>query len=522
MAGPDLSVLSRNSSATSAVHAHVPMPKSRWKTRVLLPGIVLLSFGSLLAYSARDALYPATEVHTVPAIVKLASGSGGSVTFQAAGWVEPDPYSVLVSALTDGVIKEMLVLEGQPVKAGQIVARVVDDDAKLALQRAEAEVRQKESSVKIQEATLKAAQREWENPVDRTRMVAVSEAQISENKAGLMRLESEIEAEMNRCEELSEQLKREEIAGKAFAIPEWQVLQSRLRQRTQHAMVEASQAKRGEIAAKIKQLEAECAAAKDNLRLRIQETKMLDEAKATLMEAQALYDLAVVIRKEAELRLNRTEVRSPIDGVVMQRLKEPGDKLMLNADMANASQVLKIYNPKKLQVRVDVPLADASHLSVGQEAKIVVDVLRDVTFRGQVTRVVHEADIQKNTLQVKVAINEPRPELKPEMLARVQFVAITPATSDKTDPRQRVFAPENAMQRNGTQATVWIVDKGRNVAMKRSVVLGETRMEGHIEVMQGLQPGDAIISGDVSTLLEGQKVKMMGEANGGGENHVTH
>ena len=69
---------------------------------------------------------------------------------------------------------------------------------------------------------------------------------------------------------------------------------------------------------------------------------------------------------------------------------------------------MRLYDPKRLQVRVDVPLADAAKVRVGQQAKVVVGVLPDRTFDGEVTRVVHEADIQRNTLQVKVAHHRPR------------------------------------------------------------------------------------------------------------------
>ena len=67
----------------------------------------------------------------VPVVVRMAtdSGGGGLGTVQASGWVEPDPYPVAVTALTEGVVAEVLVLEGQAVKKGQTVARMVSDDA---------------------------------------------------------------------------------------------------------------------------------------------------------------------------------------------------------------------------------------------------------------------------------------------------------------------------------------------------------------------------------------------------------
>src|SRR5829696_1920050 len=130
-----------------AAETRVPRPRPRWTSRVLLPAGLLAATAGLLAYGARDALRPATPVRVVPVVVRQAtapvdgsspvpSGAPSAATVQAPGWVEPDPFAVSVSALTDGVAKEVLVLEGQRVKAGQVVLRMVDDDAKLALARA--------------------------------------------------------------------------------------------------------------------------------------------------------------------------------------------------------------------------------------------------------------------------------------------------------------------------------------------------------------------------------------------------
>ena len=55
-----------------------------------------------------------------------------TVVAQASGWVEPDPYPIYVTALSDGVIEKLLVLEGDKIEADQVIAEMVDDDARLA------------------------------------------------------------------------------------------------------------------------------------------------------------------------------------------------------------------------------------------------------------------------------------------------------------------------------------------------------------------------------------------------------
>src|SRR5688500_17194471 len=186
----DLGVLARAShmeapprtTAAPPAYPAVPVPRRRWASRVALPAALLLVTAGLLAYAARDTLRAATPVRVVPVVVRAAQesspGTGATTTVQAPGWVEPDPYAISVSALTDGVVKEVLVLEGDAVKAGDVVLRMIDDDAKLALARTGAEVEIREGEVAAAKAALEAAQREWDNPVERKRSVAAAEAML--------------------------------------------------------------------------------------------------------------------------------------------------------------------------------------------------------------------------------------------------------------------------------------------------------------------------------------------------------
>jgi RND family efflux transporter MFP subunit len=493
----DLNVLVRPASAEAGATT-IPAPPARWKTRVLLPGVILLTMLAILGYAARDAVFPATAVRVVPVVVKVVNdASAGSVVAQAPGWVEPDPYALAVSALTDGIVKEVLVLEGARVKAGDVVVRMVDDEAKLALERIDALCQQAQ-------ATLAAAQTEWDNPVERRRAVDVGEAMLDEARAELTKLDSDIAVERAKVAELNEEVRRKQQAADARAASEFEVVQAKLRLQGQLALLKSTEAQRPVLEAKAKRLEAELVAAKENLRLRITETKELAAAKAGYQEAHAMLE-------EAKLRLERMEVVSPMDGIVMRRLAEPGAKLMLNSDMEQSAQAVRLYDPRKLQVRVDVPLADAAKVGVGQEALVAVDVLPERTFKGKVTRIVHEADIQKNTLQVKVAIEDPVEELKPEMLARVRFLAAARGEGG-SDTQQRIFAPQRLIRsEHPGHAAAWVVDQGRGVAVMKKVTAGSRKTDGWVEVTEGLQPGDRLISSDTSGLSEGQRVKVMGE-----------
>jgi HlyD family secretion protein len=508
----DLRTLAREAGPPPA--ASVSPPRFRWMTRVVVPGAILVVLLALLGYTAQDVIFPPRAVRVVPVVVKTGISAGTSApasTVQAPGWVEADPYPISVSALADGIVKEVLALEGQSVKAGDVVVRLIDDDAKLALARAEA-------NLSDAQARLEAAQRTWENPVERDRAVATAGAQVAESKASLEKLNAEVAAESAKLELMKLEAERTAEAYKTRASSEIESVRTQRQYETQKAVLDATQAQRPVLEAQLAQRNAELVAAKENRRLRIDEAKMLAEAKAQLA-------LATAARDEAALRLSRMEVRSPANGVVMQRLTAPGDKLVMNMDDAHSTHTLRLYDPAHLQVRVDVPIADAAKIGVGQAAQIVVAVAPDHTYNGKVSRIVNEADIQKNTLQVKVAISDPNSQLKPEMLARVRFgpAALDGSTTQPTGS-QVVFAPLNLIHRMGEMSMAWVVDPRRGTAVHRTIQLGSVQQEGWIAVTAGLAPGDQLIA-DNEGLRDGQRIRVAGEADvnetKGGE-HASH
>ncbi len=502
----DLAVLSRGDPGHQ-----IPLPGRNWRTRVALPGLILVLFGGLLAYTGRDLLLPARSVRIVPVVVKRAAETSGGVIFQAAGWVEPDPFPVYVSALAGGTVEKVLVLEGQSVSRGQLLVQLVSKDAELVLASAKATVLRRTAELNTVVAQVKAAERRWNHPVDRKLAVSTATNQVRQAESKLTELAKQVAVQQARLEELSERLKRQETAFRGQGVPEWTLVKIRLEVKTEQAMLAAIEAKGPTLQATVAEHQSVLAAARENLRLRIPETRALEESKSALAQAKAVLTAAGVAREQAQLTLDRMKIVAPVDGVVLTYIR-PGAKLMLHGDHAKSALAVQLYNPTKLQVRVDVPLAEAARVSVGQRAQIVVEVLPDKTFTGVVTRIVHAADIQKNTLQVKVAIEAPSAQLKPEMLARVKFLA---PPSKKGSTRERLFVPEKLVVKQGRDAGhVWIVDKGRGRAVRRPVSLGPTRLNSWIEVTSGLNPGDALIGGDRSGLTPELRVRIVGEEGG--------
>ncbi|MEW6529309.1 MAG: efflux RND transporter periplasmic adaptor subunit [Thermodesulfobacteriota bacterium] len=508
----DLAALARNRPSVDTEPA-VPRPRFNWTTRVLVPAAILGGFVVLFGATLYREMAPAVVVHAAPVVLKSVQGPiAGAVTVQAAGWIEADPYKSYVTALADGVVRELLVLEGEPVKAGQVVVRLVDDDARLAVERAEAKVREHDASLSAMRAELAAAKTDWENPVERKRAVDVSAAQLAEAQATLEQLAAEIAMDESKLEHARSDYERRVGLHGSGSISDSEMVRFRTEFHSQKAKLEATRMRHAALNELIAKHQADLRAAREHMELRTEERRKLDRAQAAVLQEEALLNQAKTALAEAKLRLERMSICSPIDGVVMARLTEPGSKVVIISDNPGSARVLSLYDPARLQVRVDVPLADAAKIGVGQQAHVIAEVLPDRTFNGTVTRVLHEANIQKNTLEVKVALSEPDPQLRPEMLARVRFLAKAESGSGKAG--QRLFASEAAFRGGGTNPTAWVVrdfDGEHGIAAARSVKLGSIRANGWVDVLDGLQPGDLVITRSPGELAEGKRVKVVKE-----------
>jgi RND family efflux transporter MFP subunit len=476
--------------------------------------VILLVMAALVATAANDALWPATDVRVVPVIVKtdVEAQPAGSVVVQAPGWVEADPFPIAVSALADGVVQELLVLEGERVEHGDIVARLVPDDAQLALAQAEAVLAERRAALAAAKAASVEAQSNWEHPIELTRKLETAKAQLAEKRAELDRWPAELARDEAHLVYLIAEYERTGPLHEMGQASDIELTIARQALDGHRAAVEVTRGRKPVLEAQIAALDAEVRAASADLRLRIADTRVLASARAGVQRAEAALASAQAHRNLAALRMERMEVRSEASGRVMVRLVEPGSKVMLRSDNPRSAQVVRLYDPTKLQVRVDIPLVEAAKVGLGQPAEVIVDVLPDRMFKGHVTRVVHEADVQKNTLQVKVAITDPSPEIKPEMLARARFLASPdPDAAEETETAQRLFVPETAIHKREGESFVWLADQVEKVARRIPVTVGRVAFDDWLAVSEGVRPGDRVIVDPPADVADGARIRWIEE-----------
>ncbi len=436
----------------------------------VIPAAIAAGFALLFLALFRDRLLPApnVDVALVLATAKDQQSNGspkaapgdepaakpGGMLFQASGWIEPAPLPVKATSLIDGVIDTVQVLEGQSVKKGETLATLIADDARLALAAAE---QNHKSLVSIRNAHLGG----------------IASAKKKQEGAAAQRRAAE-----SLRDEASDRLTRVDALPKG-AVPQFEVVSARLRVEREEAQYLAAAAAASEAEAEIERLELETKVKEDDIRA------------------------AEIEVEKARLALSRTTIVSPVDGRVLRLLAAPGQKKMLSDNDIESSTVAILYDPRQLQVRVDVPLADAAGLQVGQPVRIRCGLLPDRVFEGEVTRISGEADVQRNTLQAKVSMLDPADELRPEMLCRVEFLGVASpgASSPAASGSLAVWIPEAAAGGDG----VWVCDPDTKRVSKRAVQIGSESREGFVRITEGLRPGEWVVLSPQS-LSDGQRV----------------
>jgi len=508
--GVDLQQLSlrRESSPTRSLQ----LPRNL-VTRYVAPLGLLGAFAGVFVWSARDSFLPAHNVTVTPVLVSKAQvQQEGTPLFQAAGWVEPRPTPTIVSSLAAGVVKELLVVEGESVQRDQPLATLVDTDATLALQQAKATSRLADADVRSAEAALLAARTALENPNELKASLADAESLLQETKLSLGNLPFAIQAATNRRQLASENVDRKQQAGAAIA---GRVLREA---RSELAMAESAlaelESRQPTLEAQVAALERKQTALHQQLELMTEQRRAVSAAEGALAAAEARREQANLAVEVAQLNLDRMIIRAPIAGRVLTVEARPGKALTGLDPLAvqNSSAVVSLYDPGNLQVRVDVRLEDVPQVQIGQPASIETAALTQ-PVEGQVLWVTTRADIQKNTLQVKVAIVNPPAVVTPEMLAQVTFLAPHQAQpTDVADQEQlRMLVPRQLVIGDGSTNHLWIVDATDNAAKRQPVQLGKAGTDQLIEVSQGLDPTSKLIVAGREGLSEGARIRIAGE-----------
>ena len=155
-----------------------------------------------------------------------------------------------------------------------------------------------------------------------------------------------------------------------------------------------------------------------------------DEARLAVDAADATIQQIAGMIEMARVQLDWTIIRSPIDGVILEKIAKPGELVTpqsFGGPRGPSTSLIALADPNDLQVEIDVNESDLAKISPGQRCRVTPEAFADKHYAGTVAEIAPEANRQKGTLQIKVQIEKPDHFLTPELSARVDFLAAEPA-----------------------------------------------------------------------------------------------
>jgi multidrug efflux pump subunit AcrA (membrane-fusion protein) len=410
-----------------------------WKWVSLALAVVLVAF-VIFHFASRSGGPTGIEIKTW----RASSTGGGKQAFSAGGWIEPEfPYPVVVSALVSGRIEEMRVVESSPVAKGEVIAVLYKKDFQDAVTKAEAEL----DFAKARLSKLETGFRVEE---------------VEEAKAKLKEFEAEEEYQKTQWER-SEELVKQGVISRQEADKEL-------------ALYKTSQARTESARQALKLKEAGY------------RTEEVEEARAEVQKNTALLDLA-------RAQLSYTEIKAPVAGKILELHVEQGDSVT-----AEKSNVVSIYDPGKMQVRVDVRQENISKVRLDQRAYIRTEARKTKPYEGKVIRIDPKANLARDTIRVKVLIEKPDELLHPEMTAAVDF-----AEGEREGP-SGLTIPKSAIISDKEDHYVFRIWDGR--ANRIRIELGDSSGDT-VAVTSGLSEGDEVAVTQVGQLEDGAKVQII-------------
>jgi HlyD family secretion protein len=200
--------------------------------------------------------------------------------------------------------------------------------------------------------------------------------------------------------------------------------------------------------------------------------------------------------------LENTIIRAPVAGTVLERLIEKGEMVTTGyvSGRGAKSALVSIADLNDLEVELDINESDIRRVRVGQECSVIPESYPDRKYRATVRELAPEANRQKATIQVKVAVIDPDSYLRPETNAKVNF--LEEGSEVQAGARERILVPRGAIQ---SGPAVFLLRDQK--AVRIPVTIGAER-NGRVEILSGLEGGERIIVGGLDGLADGMVVTL--------------
>jgi len=221
----------------------------------------------------------------------------------------------------------------------------------------------------------------------------------------------------------------------------------------------------------------------------------IDALRAQVNQAQGSLNYA-------QVQLDNTIIRAPIDGTILERNVERGEFVTTGfvGDKGAKGYVVSIADLHDLEVELDINQNDFAKLGPTQQGMVTTDAYADRKYQGVIREISPEANRQKATVQIKVKVINPDNYLRPEMNASVAFYSSEKSEGARTVARSNVVIPASAVR----DSAVFLVVGGK--AVRKTVKVAGTTPQG-VQIADGLIGGEDIIANPPADLKDGQRVR---------------
>lgn len=207
-------------------------------------------------------------------------------------------------------------------------------------------------------------------------------------------------------------------------------------------------------------------------------------------------------------RLEYSRVFSPVAGRVLKKFRNVGDFVSPDIafiegyeTVAVGSPIVSIAVTGQQEVAADINETDVARIAIGRQVELVPNAYPDEVLHGRVSQIAPRADKNKNTVEVKVAIDGATARTLPyDLGVKLSFLDDARAAGE----RLPFTLPTQAIRQDAAGPHVYIVSQGR--ARRRPVTLGPRRGDG-VTVTAGLVDGDQVILEPKAGVTEGTSVR---------------
>ncbi len=248
------------------------------------------------------------------------------------------------------------------------------------------------------------------------------------------------------------------------------------------------------LAAQVDQAEAQAELAEETWQRR---KRLWEEdgvgSELAYLEARASARQSAAALETLQERLRRTVVRSPIDGIVDDRMVE------LGALVSAGTPIFRVVDVTPLEVLAGVPERYALDVRTGASAVVTFDVFPDESFTGRVSFTGTTVDRQSRTFPVEITLRDQRGVIKPEMVATVAV--------DRNVIENAIVIPQNAVVRKEDGYVVYVVEG--ETARSVDVQLGASQ-ENRVVVRSGLEAGARLVITGQQIVADGDRIRVVG------------